>query len=147
MPICKPTLKALKNEGGAKRSTRALACPGLVSGQQGGPASIALSRTLTLVRIAPRRVLWRRVLDLNDRALRNVVVGLGGHKQGVPRETGFDIAAASEVMAMLCLAQDADDLRERLDRTLIGYTYRRQPVTAGRSLTSAWLWLRSSWTS
>ena len=66
------------------------------------------------LRIDPRRVLWRRVLDLNDRALRHMVIGLGGKRQGVPRETGFDITAASEVMAMLCLAEDADDLRARL---------------------------------
>src|SRR5262245_20852822 len=66
------------------------------------------------LRIDPRRILWRRVMDLNDRALRNVIVGLGGHKQGVPRETGFDITAASEVMAMLCLAENENDLRARI---------------------------------
>jgi len=80
--------------------------------------------------IDPRRILWRRVLDMNDRALRNVIVGLGGPKQGVPRETGFDITAASEVMAMLCLAQDEDDLRVRIDRLLVGFTYDGEPVTA-----------------
>ncbi len=77
----------------------------------------------------PRRVLWRRVIDQNDRSLRNLIVGMGGRKQGVPRETGFDITAASEVMAMLCLADDADDLRARLDRTLIGYGFNGTPIT------------------
>ena len=81
--------------------------------------------------IDPRRILWRRVMDVNDRALRNIVLGLGGPTDGVSRESGFDITAASEVMAMLCLANDADDMRRRLDRTLIGYTYARAPVTAG----------------
>jgi formate--tetrahydrofolate ligase len=78
----------------------------------------------------PRRVLWRRVIDMNDRALRRVIVGLGGPKQGVPRETGFDITAASEVMAMLCLAEGPDDLRERLGRTLVGFTRAGEPVRA-----------------
>lgn len=82
------------------------------------------------LRIDARRVLWRRVIDLNDRALRNVVVGLGGKLQGVPRETGFDITAASEVMAVLCLAEDADDLRERLGRLLVAFTFKDEPVTA-----------------
>jgi formate--tetrahydrofolate ligase len=82
--------------------------------------------------IDPRRVLWRRVIDQNDRSLRNLVVGLGGRTQGVPRETGFDITAASEVMAVLCLATDEADLRARLDRILVGYTVDRQPVTAGQ---------------
>ena len=81
-------------------------------------------------RIDPRRVVWRRVLDVNDRALRKVLIGLGGSRQGVPRETGFDITAASEVMAMLSLAEDADDLRQRIDRSLLGYTYDGEPVTA-----------------
>jgi formate--tetrahydrofolate ligase len=82
------------------------------------------------LRIDPRRILWRRVLDMNDRALRNVIVGLGGHKQGVPRESGFDITAASEVMAMLCLAEDENDLRTRIDRLLVGFGYDGEPVTA-----------------
>jgi formate--tetrahydrofolate ligase len=82
------------------------------------------------LRIDPRRVLWKRVLDMNDRALRNVIVGLGGPGQGVPRETGFDITAASEVMAMLCLARDEDDLRARIERLLVGFTYDGAPVTA-----------------
>jgi formate--tetrahydrofolate ligase len=82
--------------------------------------------------IDPKRVLWRRVLDLNDRALRNVVVGLGAPADGVARETGFDITAASEVMAMLCLAEGAEDLRTRLERTLVAFTREGAPVTAGR---------------
>jgi formate--tetrahydrofolate ligase len=82
------------------------------------------------LRIDPRRILWRRVMDLNDRALRNVIVGLGGKTQGIPRETGFDITAASEVMAILCLAEDEEDLRARLDRILVGFTYDGEPVTA-----------------
>jgi formate--tetrahydrofolate ligase len=82
--------------------------------------------------IDPRRILWRRVMDMNDRALRDVVIGLGGPKQGVPRETGFDITAASEVMAMLCLAEDEDDLRARIDKLLVAFTYDGEPVTAGK---------------
>ena len=81
--------------------------------------------------IDPRRIVWRRVIDMNDRALRNVIVGLGGFRQGVPREAGFDITAASEIMAILCLAEDFEDLRRRLDRVLVGLTYDGQPVTAG----------------
>ena len=80
--------------------------------------------------IDPRRVLWRRVLDVNDRALRHVVIGLGGVLEGVPRETGFDITAASEVMATLCLAEDAEDLRARLGRLLLALDVRGEPVTA-----------------
>ena len=82
--------------------------------------------------IDPKRVVWRRVLDVNDRSLRNIVVGLGRPADGVPHETGFDITAASEVMAMLCLANDGDDLRSRLDRTLVAYTRGGDPVTAGQ---------------
>ena len=82
--------------------------------------------------IDPRRVTWRRVMDMNDRALRNCVIGLGGTAQGVPREPGFDITAASEVMAMLCLAESVDDLRKRVDRALIAYTKKGEPVTASR---------------
>jgi len=80
--------------------------------------------------IDPRQVVWRRVMDMNDRSLRKIVLGLGGKMQGIPREGGFDITAASEVMAMLCLANDADDLLARLNKTLIGYTYEGQPVYA-----------------
>ena len=79
----------------------------------------------------PRRVLWKRALDVNDRSLRKVVVGLGGPGQGVPRESGFDITAASEVMAILCLADSPADLRARLDRILIGYDREGGPVLAG----------------
>ena len=82
------------------------------------------------LRVDPRRIVWRRVLDANDRALRDVVIGLGGRREGVPRETGFDITAASEVMAMLCLAEDVEDLGARIDRTLVAYTYDGEPVTA-----------------
>jgi len=78
--------------------------------------------------IDPRRVSWKRVVDLNDRALRQVIVGLGGPVQGVPREDGFDITVASEIMAILCLATSIDDLKQRLSHILIGYTYDRLPV-------------------
>lgn len=77
----------------------------------------------------PRRIIWRRVEDVNDRALRNVVTGLGGIMQGVPRETGFDITAASELMAILCLSKDLHDLKERIGRIVVGYTYGKEPVT------------------
>jgi len=80
--------------------------------------------------IDPRQVVWRRVMDMNDRSLRKIVLGLGGKMQGIPREGGFDITAASEVMAMLCLASNADDLLNRLNKTLIGYTYEGEPVHA-----------------
>ena len=82
--------------------------------------------------IDPRRVLWRRVIDMNDRSLRDVVIGLGGVNQGVPRETGFDITAASEVMAILCLSDSAEDLRRRLDRTLVAFSIDGSPITAGQ---------------
>ncbi len=77
----------------------------------------------------PRRVIWKRVLDINDRALRHVVVGLGGLTQGVPREDGFDITVASEMMAVLCLAKDIADLKKRLGQIVVGYTYDKEPVT------------------
>jgi formate--tetrahydrofolate ligase len=80
--------------------------------------------------IDPRRVLLRRVIDLNDRALRDVIIGLGGVLDGVPRETGFDITPASEVMATLCLAEDAEDLRRRLGRMIVALTFEKKPVTA-----------------
>lgn len=80
--------------------------------------------------IGPDDVTWKRVLDVNDRTLRNIVTGLGGKINGVPRETGFDITAASEIMAILGLATDVHDLRMRLGRTLVGYDRHRQPVTA-----------------
>tara|TARA_B100001115_G_scaffold184680_1_gene188199 strand:+ start:4203 stop:5873 length:1671 start_codon:yes stop_codon:yes gene_type:complete len=80
--------------------------------------------------IDPRRVLWRRALDMNDRALRQTVVGLGGTSSSVPRETGFDIAVASEVMAILCLSESTAELKERLGRVVIAQTYAGQPVCA-----------------
>ncbi|MDW7660670.1 MAG: formate--tetrahydrofolate ligase [Bacillota bacterium] len=80
--------------------------------------------------IDPNRITWRRVIDMNDRALRNIVVGLGAKGDGVVREDGFDIAVASEVMAILCLANDLEDLKERLSRMIVGYTYDNKPVTA-----------------
>lgn len=79
--------------------------------------------------IDPRRMTFKRVLDMNDRALREVVIGLGGPTQGVPRQDGFDITVASEIMAVFCLATDLADLRERLGRITFGYTYGREPVT------------------
>lgn len=78
--------------------------------------------------IDPRRITWKRVLDMNDRALRNITIGLGGKNHGVPRESGFDITVASEIMAILCLAQDLQDLKEALKKMLIGYTYDNRPV-------------------
>ncbi len=78
--------------------------------------------------IDARRIIWRRVLDLNDRALREIFVGLGGVSHGVPRQDGFNITPASEVMAMLCLAKDFKDLGERLARTVVGFTYKGEPV-------------------
>ncbi|MFW5915839.1 MAG: formate--tetrahydrofolate ligase [Bacteroidota bacterium] len=78
----------------------------------------------------PRTVLWKRVMDMNDRALRKAIVGLGGRAYGVPRETGFDITAASELMAILCLAENSSDLKEKLGNIFIGYTYDRKPVFA-----------------
>jgi formate--tetrahydrofolate ligase len=80
--------------------------------------------------IDPRRIVWPRVVDMNDRALRNIVVGLGGTAHGVPREDGFAISVASEVMAILCLADDLEDLKIRLGRIIVGYTYGGSPVTA-----------------
>ncbi|MEM6797078.1 MAG: formate--tetrahydrofolate ligase [Acidobacteriota bacterium] len=80
--------------------------------------------------IDPRRILWRRVIDLNDRALRQTIVGLGGPTQGMPRETGFDITPASEVMASLCLAESEDDLRDRLARLIVAQSFEKKPVTA-----------------
>lgn len=80
----------------------------------------------------PRRIIWKRVEDVNDRALRNVVTGLGGTMAGVPRETGFDITAASELMAILCLADSLHDLKERIGRIVVGYTYDKEPVTVAQ---------------
>ncbi len=87
--------------------------------QQGNPLNID-----------PRQVVFRRVMDMNDRALRNIVIGLGGKMDGVPRQNGFDITVASEVMAILCLADDLMDLKERFARIVVAYTYNGEPITA-----------------
>ncbi|RXY99077.1 formate--tetrahydrofolate ligase [Fictibacillus sp. S7] len=79
--------------------------------------------------IDSRRIVWKRVIDMNDRALRNIVIGLGGPIQGVPREDGFDITVASEVMAIFCLARDLKDLKKKLSRMVVAYTYDNQPIT------------------
>jgi len=81
--------------------------------------------------IDPRRITWRRCVDMNDRQLRSIVDGLGGRVNGVPREDGYDITVASEVMAVLCLASDIADMKERLSKIVVGYTFDEQPVTAG----------------
>ena len=78
--------------------------------------------------IDPRTVTWKRVMDMNDRSLRNIVVGLGGPTSGIPRETGFDITAASEIMAILCLSNDLADLKRRLGNIFIGYTFKKEPI-------------------
>ncbi|MBQ6449128.1 formate--tetrahydrofolate ligase [Cytobacillus oceanisediminis] len=82
-------------------------------------------------RIDQRRIVWKRAVDLNDRALRKVVIGLGGPLQGVPREDGFDITVASEIMAVLCLASDINDLKTRLSRMVVAYNIDKAPVTVG----------------
>lgn len=88
--------------------------------QQGNPLNID-----------PRKITLRRVLDLNERSLRNIIIGLGGPLNGVPRESGFDITVASEVMAILCLAQDLTDLKQRLEKIVVAYSYNGKPITAG----------------
>ena len=80
--------------------------------------------------IDPRRITWHRAVDMNDRALRNIVIGLGGSSNGVPREDSYDITVASEIMAVFCLATSLHDLKERLSRIIVGYTYDNKPVTA-----------------
>ncbi len=82
-----------------------------------------------LLGIDPRRITWRRVMDLNERALRHIVLGLGGKANGIPREGGFDISVASELMAILCLASDLDDMKARISRIIVAYTYGNAPVT------------------
>jgi formate--tetrahydrofolate ligase len=82
-----------------------------------------------VLNLDPRRIAWKRVLDINDRALRQVTIGLGGPLQGVPRQDGFDITVASEIMAVLCLATNLEDLKERLAQMVIAYTYDKEPVT------------------
>lgn len=86
--------------------------------------------------IDPRRITWKRVMDMNDRSLRNIVVGLGGKPNGVPREDGFDITVASEIMAILCLADDLQDLKERIGNIIVAYNYSGEPVYA-RDLNAA----------
>ncbi|HHY28652.1 MAG TPA: formate--tetrahydrofolate ligase [Desulfitobacterium dehalogenans] len=83
-----------------------------------------------LLNIDPRQVVFRRVMDMNDRALRKIVIGLGGRTEGIPRENGFDITVASEIMAILCLAKDLMDLKERFGRIVVAYTYDGKAVTA-----------------
>lgn len=78
----------------------------------------------------PRTITWKRVVDMNDRALRRIIVGLGGTSSGIPRETGFDITAASEIMAILCISKDLSDLKKRLGNIFIGYTFSKQPIYA-----------------
>jgi formate--tetrahydrofolate ligase len=80
--------------------------------------------------LEPRRIVWRRVMDMNDRALRKIIIGLGGPTEGVPRKDGFDITVASEVMAIFCLAKNFNDLRERLGRMIVGYRADKSPVHA-----------------
>ncbi len=87
------------------------------------------SKTRSL-NLDPRTISWKRVMDMNDRSLRSIVVGLGGTAHGIPRETGFDITAASEVMAILCLSKDMEDLKNRLGNIFIGYTFEKRPVYA-----------------
>ncbi|MFH1849623.1 MAG: formate--tetrahydrofolate ligase [archaeon] len=82
------------------------------------------------LKIDPRRVIWRRVMDMNDRSLREILVGLGGPRQGIPRQDGFDITVASEIMAILCLATGINDLQKRLRRMVVAYTYDSKPVYA-----------------
>ncbi|TVQ49439.1 MAG: formate--tetrahydrofolate ligase [Saprospirales bacterium] len=87
------------------------------------------SKTRSL-NIDPRTILWKRVMDMNDRALRNTVVGLGGTGSGIPRQTGFDITAASEIMAILCLSRDLEDLKNRLGNIFVGFTFDKKPIYA-----------------
>jgi len=87
--------------------------------QQGNPLNID-----------PRRIVWRRVMDMNDRSLRNIVIGLGGIAHGVPRETGFDITVASEVMAIFCLSDSLENMKARLGKIVVAYTYDGKPITA-----------------
>ena len=84
------------------------------------------------LRIDPRRITWKRCVDMNDRQLRFITDGLGGRVNGVPREDGFDITVASEIMAVLCLATSINDLKERLSKIIVGYTFNDEPVTAGQ---------------
>ena len=87
------------------------------------------SKTNSL-RLDPRTITWKRVVDMNDRSLRRIIVGLGGTTSGVPRETGFDITAASEIMAIICLAENLSDLKDRLGNIFVGYTFDKKPIYA-----------------
>ena len=82
--------------------------------------------------IDPRRITWKRAVDMNDRQLRRIVCGMGGKMSGVPREDGFEITVASEVMAIMCLSKDIDDLKDKLSKIIVGYTYAGEPVTVGQ---------------
>lgn len=83
-----------------------------------------------VLNIDPRQIVFKRVMDMNDRALRNIVIGLGGKMDGIPRQNGFDITVASEIMAILCLAEDLMDLKERFSKIVVAYTYDGKPITA-----------------
>lgn len=89
-----------------------------------------LQNTKNSLNLDPRTISWKRVMDMNDRSLRNIVIGLGGTADGIPRETGFNITAASEVMAILCMAENMQDLEERLGNIFIGFTFDKKPVYA-----------------
>lgn len=89
-----------------------------------------LQNTKNSLNLDPRTIAWKRVMDMNDRALRDIVIGLGGTPNGIPRETGFDITAASEVMAILCLSSSLQDLKNRLGNIFVGFTFDKQPVFA-----------------
>ena len=80
--------------------------------------------------IDPRTIIWKRVIDMNDRALRDITIGLGGTGNGIPRQDGFNITAASEVMAILCMVKSIDDLKEKLGNIFVGYTFDRKPIYA-----------------
>ena len=89
-----------------------------------------IQNKLNNLNIDPRTIVWKRVMDMNDRSLRNIIIGIGGTGNGIPREDGFNITAASEVMAILCLAKDFNDLKQRLGNIFIGYTFDKKPVFA-----------------
>ncbi len=91
-----------------------------------------LHRRNNSLNLDPRKIVWKRSIDMNDRSLRDIVIGLGGSSQGMPRQTGFDITAASEIMAALCLAKDLEDLKEKFRNILIGFTFDNHPVYAGQ---------------
>lgn len=131
-------------KGGAHGGGRALILPleDINLGLTGDIDSVAMANNLLAAfidtsillknptKLDPSSVIWKRVVDINDRALREIVIGIGGKDNGVPRQTGFDIAVASEVMAILALATDLRDLRRRLGRIIVGYTFEGRPVTA-----------------